>query len=52
MVGCRDGGLGVPLLVARQPYGWFLADGKLRTVAASGDPVQLICDALPGRCGS
>jgi len=32
--------------------GWFLADGKLRTVAASGDPVQIICDTLRGGCGS
>ena len=30
----------------------FFASGKLRTVAASGGPVQIICDAPAGRGGS
>lgn len=30
----------------------FFAGGKLRTVAASGGPVQIICDAPAGRGGS
>jgi Tol biopolymer transport system component len=30
----------------------FFAKGKLRTVAASGGPVQIICDAPAGRGGS
>jgi hypothetical protein len=39
-----------PVLVSGQPVYWLLAQGKLKKIAASGGPPQILCDAsnFPG----
>src|SRR5271170_2604307 len=45
------GGWDVPLLVARQPLGWFFAGGKLKKLDTHGGPLIPLADVVGAAAG-